>query len=664
MLMRLLGSLLLSYLMISGPHDAAWADGVAGLYQVTGKSSPYGPYSGQLELRPLGGNSWSVTRIVEYRDFRYEGSRVQEIWRGVAQMNQGRLRVNYRLNVAGYLTRVGPLRRNDSDFSKFVDITTDYLKDNTSEFRVQSSPVYAESITFQDSLGAYPIWSDQRQYIDATGHGGIPLLVKGAMSYAKKLAEFHEHPLVRKFRNHREFKEGRSYLVWDPTDFEFYRKNPDVIRLVNKVMDPINLEEATFRRDAYAYPLDVKAKFFEDDIQKYRLNEFGMVCFATVSPDGRLISQNHDIDSALWTGMYVGAQAMRFLATRDPEALVNVKRSLKGILMLLDITGTNKDFARTVMPYDPKKKYESKWHRGTGPYSNVVWLKGGNNDMLRGITHAILWAGVVLPESDTETRAQLSKAVKQLLRLELLKDKIQNRPMVKGLAAWLSQDKMIREEALKDYKKYNRLFRIIPDDFTFYWRGLADWSGVNLRVVGFINEIVLAEQLGGVKIREGERESLMDTWVKFSPIRHTLLTLATNGFAYQLGTRSSKFRKKASPSQFERIVDFAKWSLREYPMRRSYKTMAYNHLLTPTASLSRYPRLFWKAFRDEVPPAEYFFYGAYTYPLFESTALDSKFVWKDTYFNLDGHATEGYKGSAVDFLYPYWISRMSGLNWD
>ena len=45
-------------------------------------------------------------------------------------------------------------------------------------------------------------------------------------------------------------------------------------------------------------------------------------------------------DSAIWTGHYLAAEALRYAVTRSPDALDNARRALQGIQSLLDVTGT------------------------------------------------------------------------------------------------------------------------------------------------------------------------------------------------------------------------------------------------------------------------------------------------------------------------------------
>jgi hypothetical protein len=56
-------------------------------------------------------------------------------------------------------------------------------------------------------------------------------------------------------------------------------------------------------------------------------------------------------DSALFTGMYMAAEAYRYRVTNDPQALANVRTGLAGVNLLVDITGQNL-LSRCIVPTD------------------------------------------------------------------------------------------------------------------------------------------------------------------------------------------------------------------------------------------------------------------------------------------------------------------------
>lgn len=69
---------------------------------------------------------------------------------------------------------------------------------------------------------------------------------------------------------------------------------------------------------------------------------------ATIVPDSELpvCTLKASENNGLWTSMYVASQCFRYGATRDPEALANVKRTLAGTYELMQITGRPGLYAR------------------------------------------------------------------------------------------------------------------------------------------------------------------------------------------------------------------------------------------------------------------------------------------------------------------------------
>ncbi|WP_374076690.1 hypothetical protein [Bdellovibrio bacteriovorus] len=490
----------------------------------------------------------------------------------------------------------------------------------------------------------------------------IPLPVRGVIKIFKMDIGYDKDSRVKAYKNRPEFKDENPYIVFDPTDFEFYRNNKDVIRVVNKITDDISITESVVKRNAYSPSLDDKARGFDKNARDFHLNEAGMLSHAILDESGQLLSYSYDGDSALWTGMYLGSQAMRYLTTKDSEALQNVRNALKGLITLMDITGNPQEFARTLAVYDPKTQVPEKWHRGTGKYENLIWLEGGNNDMLKGITHGFLWASLVIPKSDTEVWNALREKSRKLIELRIVSEKPQNKPAALGLAALITGDQGIKDQYVKAYESFRVKVSGYSFDTTFYWHGSADWSGINLGIVGDITDITLADLLGQSKIRDQLRERLMDSWVTYEPAQRHLLTLAAYGFAYKYGTRGGNFRSDSSDARFKSALGQSVWGLREIPYPRPNLDVTIDHSLRPDWCMSPIPRLFWKAVKKPEPPIDYFYQGLYNYPVFELQAFSSNFVWKDSAFQYQTGHSKGVENSGVDYLYAYWLAKYVGVN--
>lgn len=637
--------------------------GMEGIWFLQGTSSSRGPYNGELELRKASDGTFDVVRIVTYINYFFDGLKVQEVWTGKAVATPDSLTVTYDIRQADFIKKLGTLKRADSDFAAPITIISRYAvtpNGLATQYSDKKESSYSEWITTRRTLELKPLWVDQRHKISAKGPK-VPLFVQGVIKAFKWDIGYEKDPWVKSFRHKPEFKNENPYLIYDPTDFEFYRKNKDVIRVANKIVDEISITESVVKRNAYALTLTEKAKSFDRKTSEYNLNEAGVISYSLVDQQGHLKGHVPDIDAALWTGMYLGSQAMRYKLTKEPEALENVKKSLRGLMALMEITGDPQQFARTLELYNPAEPLKEKWRRGTGKYQHLNWREGGNNDMLKGITHGFMWAGLVLPESEVELWKSLKSNSRKLIDLQVVWDKPQNKAAALGLAAWLTKDEAFKKQYEGYYDKLKVKVGTLNFDSSFYWNGSADWSGINLSMVGDITDITVADLLGERKIRDKLRERLMDSWVTYQPARRHLLTYATYGYAYKHGIRGDKFKDESSDAKFMQTLKQASWGLREIPYPRPHLDVEIDHSVKPDWCISPTPRLFWKAASDPEPPVSYFYQGLYSYPVFELQAFTSKFIWKDSAFQFrDGHR-KGLENFGVDYLYAYWMAKYAGV---
>jgi len=637
-----------------------------GIWSVQGTNNLRGPYNGELELRRTVDGTFNVVRIVKYINFYYEGLNVQEVWTGKAVLDNRALTVSYTLKQADYMTRLGPHTRKPEDFKSNLNVLEIFEptdKGLKAIFQVGKSAIFSEQVTTRRDLEPAPLWKDQRVNIEARGDK-VPWLVRSVIKGFKLRVGFDKDPVVKSYSQRPEFKNETPYMVFDPTDYDFYQKNKDTLRVTNKITDEISLAEVLVKRNAYAPSIEEKARGYEKNTQERHFNAANILVINKV--DSVTKKRTPEIigrdSAALWTAMYTGSQAMRFLATQDKEALANVRKTVKAMFLLLDVTGDPKEFARTVAPYDANSTYTEDWHRGQGPFQQWMWQDGGNNDMVKGILHAFMWATLVVPKTDSEIWDQLREKSQRLIHLNVMKEKPQNKPAALGLAALINNDPALREKYLKSYKSLRTKVSGYNFNIDFYWRGSADWSGINLGMVGGLTNILLADQLGAPEIRDQLRERMMDSWVVYRSTRRHMLTFATYAFAYRHGIRGDKFQKESNDAEFEKILADSFWGLREVPYPRpTFMDVEIDHSMRPEWCLSPIPRLFWKAAKTPPPPVSYFYQGLYNYPLYEQEAFSSNFIWKDGAFSYQATHPQGLEVSGVDYLYAYWMARYAGL---
>jgi hypothetical protein len=635
-----------------------------GIWFIEGTSSTRGPYNGELELRKSNDGTFNAIRVVTYINNFFEGLQVQEVWTGKAVVTPDSVTVEYNLKPADYITRLGELKRDPQELKSTVQVVSRYTSDPKgliSQFSDMKVAQYTEWMTSRRDLEMEPLWKNERKNVDAKGRH-IPPPIQGAIKLFKIKIGFDKDPLIKSYKDRAEFENEQPYVVFDPTDFNYYRQNKKVIRVVNKVSDDISVTEAAVKRNAYAPSLDEKAQGYERNTSKYHINQAGMVAYAAYDDQNRFVEFAPNGDSALWTGMYVASQSMRYQVTKEKEALENVRKSLNGLFMLMDITDDPKQFARSIMIYDPLKPLEQGWHVGKAPYQKYIWLEGGNNDMIKGLVHGFLWASFVIPESDTEVWSQLREKSRRMTELAIMNEKLLNRPAAYGLAALLNNDSAMKSEYENVYRNGEVYVGDIGVDTSFYWHGVADWSGINLEVVGAINEITIAQKLNETNLRDRLRERLMDAWVTYSPAQRHLLTMTAYAFAYSAGTRGDHFRDFSSEDKFKEALNQSVWGLREIPYPRPNLDVTIDHSLSSEWCVSPIPRMFWKALQNPKPPMEFFYQGLYNYPVFELQAYDSNFIWKDSAFLYKANRAKGIEYPGVDYLYGYWLAKYAKLN--
>lgn len=124
-------------------------------------------------------------------------------------------------------------------------------------------------------------------------------------------------------------------------------------------------------------------------------------------------------DSAIWTGHYLAAEAMRFQVTRSPDAFNAVWQALLGTRALVDVTGTNV-LARCLVPVDsPYAAAIQQEEAGHGIYYNTLgdqtyfWIGNTSRDQYSGVMFGLSVAYEMVDEA--EVRAFIRGMVTRIL---------------------------------------------------------------------------------------------------------------------------------------------------------------------------------------------------------------------------------------------------------
>ena len=644
--------------------------------QIQGTRSDLGAYQGVVQVRAKEQGGFEVVRVVTFEQFRFEGLRVQEVWSGEGEIRNGILQARFVLKRADLFNSVDGKSRRSEEFQQPLEISYSLSLDGKRSV-LNFAQIQISEQVLGTSENSEVLWKNERQFLVSKGssHEWIGRAAFATL-FAPLMKKYSEDSFVCAYKNRPEYISGQQYFIFDPTDFEFLKNNPNTLRIANKVIDQISLVESQLRHDAYAPTLQEKQKAFDQDLAKNHLNETGLYSRSVLNAEGQSIGMSSNGDGALWSGMYAGSQAMRWIVTKDPAALENFKKITRGLMLLMDITGDSKEFARTAELMLPGEALSFPWRQGVAPYQNFKYVEGGNNDMIKGLFHAFAWAFEIFPEEDSFL-SEVKLHVQRLPDLKIARE--YNHPnnwiFTTGLAALATGDQKWRGKYLQYYGLVADAVNELGLTQGFYYGGVADWSGINLMMVSEVTDILIAKNVakkfGNLSSRKTSidekmlrkaRQNLMDSWGTFADARRDFLTVAA--LAFGLGN-SLDLSEKTKPQDWtakelwEKNREMAVWSLREVPLSKTQHRISYDFSLSPDWSLSAWPQLPWKSL-GEKPPIAYYYQGAYQYPIFESSAIAEDLFWKGVFdFRASGATLSG--NGRIEYLHMYWMARLARL---
>lgn len=634
---------------------------VEGRYGIQGSNSQYGKYVGHAWVR--GGQ---VQRVIQWTDFRFRNKKVESVWSGMHTPTA----LIFSLKISNVLTSFENFAPSAADFKVQTRVVVPRSAVSSSfTFSVKGEGVYDEKWNRLGEAYETPLWRDLRVAVKGTGEQkGAAIELARWIGIDLVIDWYRAHPNSQAYNYRPEFRAEEQYFIQDKTDADFYAKNPEVIRIANKTLNPLSLAEALMRRNAYAPTLEQKAIFFGQQTLQNNLNSAGLLELAVVDAQGTKVGRLPEGDAGLWTAMFAWAEVMRYQASKDPQALLNFHRILNGILTLVEITGDPKEFARALLVSSSQENLGAGWIQGQGRFAHLKWLSGGNNDMVKGVFITLALAHQVVGLHEVELRARIQRVSQALLGLSAVEKRGFNSGIAHGLVALWNQN----GEGLRDFSEgvlnlESKLTDVANIDAGFYVGGIADWSGVQLTMVSNLCQILVSRELLKV-FPERKNTSLIAKTLKAGEVKlwemqknykkahRDFLTIITYAFS----------PKAHSDTLFKYEAQEALWTLKEVPAPRKLGNAAVDLTKNPDWSLSAWPRLPWKAlkgFKSLKKDLDYDFFvqGAYSYPHFETLAWQSTYLWKDAPFYLKFSAHPQVESFAADYLMVYWAARSSGL---
>jgi hypothetical protein len=484
--------------------------------------------------------------------------------------------------------------------------------------------------------GQLPIF--MKQVFELPTHGPIPADRRDSLFLT--FSSFHAQPEVQPYVNRLEFQNPVHTSVVDFTDFNFYQQRPRALRVVDKVIDPISLQETLARADAYKWSLAGKAAFYDQDVARVSIDPVtGMLFEFVLQGVGGYPSH----DSALWTGTYVASQAYRYRVTRSPEAMANLIRSVQGLMTLMEITGDRRTFARTLRAATGNPP--PPWYPGTGLYSALEWKEGGNNDMFKGVMFGLAHAHALLceyPTGNDQLCARIRFNVTQIADiLSVAQPSGQNRLAAQWLAAYVTRNFSYLLRATAEWTVQAPI--LSQGNVTVvYQDGIADWSGTHLAFVEYMMFSLLAERYPLPGIDAG------------STLRHGIENIYEQFARLWMGLWSVPFAKLGT-APHDDAAWIAGWRLREVPAPQTQ--MNVDHRLQSDFVMSPFPISPWK--QDWAQPGTDRTQSLRAYPLFESMTY-TVYDWKEPPFLYKVNST-GLSYPGADYLIAYWLGRYLGV---
>jgi hypothetical protein len=678
----------LSFCLLLGINSIVFAkaSSIEGIYSFSGKDYA-GTYSGKAEVRWQNGH-YKLVKLKDYTELKIQNFHISSAVEGTAEPNlDGSITIAYDLDVVGYIKHTDGFIRQ-SDFNKNTPISiTEILipKDTANEYSGKYSAYYqgkyykfSESWRKIGELQIQPLWTNQRIDLPTTDNpiaSSLGIITTLHPNYYE--SEFHALPQIAPYTRRQEFKNGIHYWTFDPTDYNYYQQNPNRLRVIQKIIDPISIAEAKLRNSAYRYNLKAKAAFFDEQVSKLQINELGFVS----QWDSREQRYRHDGDSLIWTGVYVSAMAKKYLVTRDSSALNKMLKSLNAVINAIDIVRINSNdkladtFARTIMLNRDRANHNSEWRRGKMQYSKfsaVEYKRGGNNDMSRGIIIAAYWSTKALRTLSNSEYAEITKRYGDI-RTRMIEALIALRYEHKSLFVnncgfsklnqinkWprSMQLNLVLYNMLRDKPKYQyilewnkdirecyRRLKIYFDETEWNLTNIAgvvsDWSGNHLKIWSlYLNYMSFVDAAGEQSEEANDYRDYLEN------ADEHMLTHRMGLFKLIAGT----LRQKPNRSFW---IEQALWRLREIPTIRGEYEIDWT--INPKHTASPYPELIWKYTHAEAADRVQ---SLRAYPLFESAA--SSYYWKENPFNLHkGPIITGLSG--IDFLIAYWFGRYHGV---
>lgn len=627
--------------------------GYDGVWDVAGTDPVRGAFTGTAEIAASASGGYTVKRLVAYTAKLSSGEQVLAAWNATAKEDQGGLRVEATLRRAHVFKRAGTVTRTAADQQPLALSTLLLAPSGGPVGGVSQGTQMAGTFAATGGTGPTETWTRSSTAAPTfpvanektiNAHSPAASSVKSTMFLT--YSSFHALPAVKPYVARPEFQAAIHQVILDSSYQSFYRqRGPGVIVVVDKIADEVAVAEEGQRAHAFTRKLVDKAKLFDADLKTTTADPNGMVTAVdhTVTPARRDFS----LSPVLYTGVWGASQYYRYKVTNEQEALDNVVRAITGAVLCVDVPPVKTEFARAVdflvnaQPgqVGPGGKYS--WEAGTGQYANLMWMRGGNNDMLHGVEICFAIGADVLPAGHP-LRAQIGNAAASLLTN--VKDAQDgNHEILLAYAAAKTTGSAVWQKRYKDSLGFKNILQKVyltaGGNLTHY-QGTADWSGHHLGCLTLLG----VDLLGGAAPNSDEK-----SW------RDAAAQGVRQGFDMTGLYREGLVAVIAAAAKAPGASDIAKGVLTEIPYPKAYGDVDVDYTISLDFCLSPYPTAPWKFDWTTNPDR---IQSLRSYPYFYRGSQTN--FWNRSPLSFTGGPDKSEQ-PGQDYLVGYWLARHAGL---